>query len=146
MEIVVQIMTVEDLGNLNLNDFDDFWNINILRNELSNESSYYIIAKSENDILGFAGLNFILDEAHIANIVVRKDKRRLKIGSKLLENLIEKASTTSSLITLEVNEKNLPAINLYKKYGFETLGFRKKYYNNQFDAYIMTKYFNKDMK
>ena len=52
-----------------------------------------------------------------------------------------KAKTNSTLITLEVNEKNIPAISLYKKYGFETLGTRKKYYNNQFDAYIMTKYF-----
>lgn len=142
MEIITLPMTINDLDNLNLDDFDDFWNMNILRSELSNENSYYIIAKSEKDILGFAGLNFILDEAHIANIVVRKDKRRLKIGSKLLEALIKKASTTSSLITLEVNEKNIPAISLYKKYGFETLGFRKKYYNNQFDAYIMTKYFH----
>ncbi len=142
MEIITLPMTINDLDNLNLDDFDDFWNMNILRSELSNENSYYIIAKSEKDILGFAGLNFILDEAHIANIVVKKDKRRLKIGSKLLEALIKKASTTSSLITLEVNEKNIPAISLYKKYGFETLGFRKKYYNNQFDAYIMTKYFH----
>ena len=144
MEIITLPMTINDLDNLNLDDFDDFWNMNILRSELSNENSYYIIAKSEKDILGFAGLNFILDEAHIANIVVRKDKRRLKIGSKLLEALIKKASTTSSLITLEVNEKNIPAISLYKKYGFETLGFRKKYYNNQFDAYIMTKYFHQN--
>ena len=45
-----------------------------------------------------------------------------------------------SLITLEVNEKNLPAIHLYKKRGFETVGIRKKYYDNKFDAYIMTKY------
>lgn len=59
----------------------------------------------------------------------------------MLEALIEKASQTSSLITLEVNEKNEPAIHIYEKYGFKILGRRKKYYNNQFDAYIMTKSF-----
>lgn len=37
--------------------------------------------------------------------------------------------------------ENVPAINLYKKYGFEVLGTRKKYYDNKFDAYIMTKFF-----
>lgn len=94
-------------------------------------------------LYGFAGINLILDEAHIANIAVRKDKRRMKIGSTLLENLISIAKEKkASLITLEVNEENLPAINLYKKYGFEILGKRKKYYYNQFDAYIMTKYLN----
>ncbi len=88
-------------------------------------------------------MNIVLDEAHIANIAVRKDLRNLKIGSKLLKALINEASTKVQSITLEVNEKNLPAICLYKKYGFETLGKRKNYYNNQDDAYIMTKYISK---
>lgn len=88
-------------------------------------------------------MNIVLDEAHIANIAVRKDLRNLKIGSKLLKALINEASTKAQSITLEVNEKNLPAICLYKKYGFETLGKRKNYYNNQHDAYIMTKYISK---
>lgn len=47
-----------------------------------------------------------------------------------------------TLITLEVNEKNLPAILLYEKYGFINLGRRPRYYDNKYDAYIMTKYFN----
>lgn len=59
----------------------------------------------------------------------------------MLEALINKAKEKSILITLEVNEENKSAINLYKKYGFQTIGIRKKYYNNKFDAYIMTKYF-----
>ena len=41
--------------------------------------------------------------------------------------------------TLEVNENNLPAINLYLKYGFKNVGFRKKYYKNRDSAIIMTK-------
>lgn len=61
-------------------------------------------------------------------------------GSKLLESLIYEAKTKASLITLEVNTENEIAINLYQKYGFENLGKRKKYYNNTYDAYIMTKY------
>lgn len=49
---------------------------------------------------------------------------------------------TCSLITLEVNECNTPAIHLYEKFGFINLGKRPKYYDNKYDAYIMTKYFN----
>lgn len=63
-----------------------------------------------------------------------------EFGKKLLEALINEAKTKASLITLEVNTENEIAINLYKKYGFENLGKRKKYYDNTFDAYIMTKY------
>ena len=119
MEIKIERLKFQDLA-------DDFWNINILKNDLELETSYYIVAKCENDILGFAGLNFILDEAHISNIAVRKDMRNLKIGSKLLENLIEMAQENSKLITLEVNTKNLAAIHLYEKYGFKTLRYKKK--------------------
>ena len=135
-------MTLEDLNQINLKDFDDFWTPTVLKDELSSISSYYIIYKDHQDILGFAGIKFILDETHIMNIVTRKDKRNLGIGSKLLEVLIEKARNNTSLITLEVNVQNKTAIHLYEKYGFEKVGKRKKYYNNTYDAIIMTKNFN----
>lgn len=142
MNIQIENMLEKHLNFLNLDEFDNFWNMNILKQELNSPSSFYIIAKFENDIVGFAGINFVLDEAHIANIVVKKNMRNLNIGSKLLETLINYAEKMATLITLEVNEQNYPAIHLYEKYGFENLGKRKKYYNNKFDAYIMTKYFN----
>ena len=72
------------------------------------------------------------------NIVVKKKFRCNGIGKKLLENLIDLSKETNldSLI-LEVNWKNEPAINLYKKNGFKRIGIRKKYYNNIDDAIIM---------
>jgi len=62
-------------------------------------------------------------------------------GSLLLDALIKEAKKSCILITLEVNEINSPALHLYEKYNFEKVGLRKKYYDNKFDAYIMTKYF-----
>ena len=45
-----------------------------------------------------------------------------------------------SMLTLEVRASNTPAQHLYKKYGFEILGKRPRYYaDNREDAYIMTK-------
>ncbi len=79
MEIITQKMLEKDLDNLDLDKFDDFWNKNILKQELKQTTSIYIIAKENNEIFGFAGINLILDEAHIANIVVRKDMRGLGI-------------------------------------------------------------------
>lgn len=124
MNFEIENMQKNHLNMINIDEFDDFWNINILKNDLKSSSSIYIIAKQKDNIVGFAGINIILDEAHIVNIAVRKDMRNLKIGSKLLENLINRASKISSLITLEVNVQNLPAIHLYEKYGFEYV--RKK--------------------
>lgn len=142
--IEVSQMSNDDLLDLKdslLNEFDDFWTYNILEQEFNNENTTYIVAKDDNLVVGFAGILVIMDEANIMNIVTKKDKRKLGIGSLLLEKLIEisKLKKLASII-LEVNEKNIPAINLYKKYNFQQVGIRKKYYDNTDAAILMTLY------
>ena len=143
MNIIIEKMTKEHLDKIKENlkeDFDEFWNENVLKNELENPASTYIVAKDEqNNIVGYAGIWQPIDEAHITNIVTKKDKRRNKIGTRMLEELIKVAKEKKLKdITLEVNVNNIPAINLYKKYNFKEVGIRKKYYNNSDDAIIMT--------
>lgn len=144
MNIDILKMSFEDFQEIKkilITDFDDFWNENILTNELSNPNSYYVVAKNRNEILGFGGILQILDEATLTNIVVKKTSRRHGIGSLILQNLITTAiNNKSNFITLEVSNNNTPAINLYKKYGFKEVGLRKKYYNHKEDAILMTKY------
>ena len=74
----IQTMTVQDINLINLENFDDFWTYNVLKEELLSDTSFYIMAKLENDIIGFAGIKFLVDEAHITNIVTRKDKRNIR--------------------------------------------------------------------
>ncbi len=122
-DVKIEKMCLKDLEKMDLNEFDDFWNENMLKDELLLPSSYYIIAKYEEDIVGFAGINLVLDEAHLANIVVKKNMRKRGVASKLLASIIDIAKENSSFLTLEVNENNLPGVKLYQKYGFE---FRRK--------------------
>lgn len=122
--------------------FDDFWKPSILKSELENINSKYIVAKLDNTVVGFAGIWFSVDDAHITNIAVHKDFRHNGIGSILLEELIKLAKQhNKSSLTLEVSTKNEYAQKLYEKYNFENLGIRKKYYDGIQDAYIMTLYF-----
>lgn len=141
MKIDINTMNFKDINSIESNfseKFDKFWSINILKNDFENENSKYIVAKIDNEIVGFAGIKIILDEADIMNIAVRTDKRKLGIGSILLEKLIKIAiDSNCNFITLEVNENNFPAIYLYEKYDFEKIGLRKKYYNNTDNAIIM---------
>ena len=134
-------MNLQDLENIKsclLTDFDDFWSYNILKQELENGKSKYFVAKQENEIVGFAGILLIIDQVNIMNIVVKKDKRNFGIGSLLLEEIIRYSKIhNATSITLEVNEKNIPAIKLYKKYGFKQVGLRRKYYNNEDNAILM---------
>ena len=137
-------MTLDDLESMKdtlYSDFDNFWSYNILKQELQNEKTTYIIAKENNEVVGFAGISIIFDEATLNNIVVKKSCRGRGIGGELLETLIDLCSDLNAKsFTLEVNVTNTPAIKLYEKFGFKNLEIRKKYYNNSTDAYIMTKY------
>ena len=73
------------------------------------------------------------------NIVVKKNYRHKGIGNLLLEYLISLCNELHlQSLSLEVNEINLPAINLYKKFGFKKIGIRKNYYKNQ-NGIIMKK-------
>ena len=143
MNLEIYNMTDYDLSlikDILIDDFDDFWTYDVLQEELNNPNSEYFVAKLENNILGFAGIWKAVDDVHITDIVVKKSNRQTGIGSKLLEKLIQTAKSQNfNSITLDVNEHNQPAINLYLKYGFKNVGFRKKYYNNKDNAIIMTK-------
>lgn len=132
---------LDDIKNILASDFDNFWNYDVLKQELECENSYFIITKNNTDeIVGFAGLKVICDEADIMNIVVKKSFRHNGIGSILLDNLISYAKSLNlKTVTLEVNEHNLSAIRLYDKFNFDHLGIRKKYYDGKSDAIIMSK-------
>lgn len=141
-DLVISKMTLSDLNEISeilTTDFDDFWNANILETELKNSFSRYIVAKIDDEIVGFAGVIDTIDQFEITNIVVKKSFRKQGIGNKLLEVLINMANNNNKKeIILEVNNKNLAAIKLYEKNGFKNIGIRKKYYNNEEDANIMT--------
>ena len=143
--VTVTEMTITDLlsiKNCLEIDFDDFWSFNVLKNELENQNSQCYVAKSQDNIVGFVCIWHVLDEFHITNIVTKKEKRNLGIASCLLKKAIDFSKlNTASLLTLEVNSNNIPALNLYKKFGFSEVGKRNKYYNGTDDAIIMTLYF-----
>ena len=142
MAIKIEKMNLNHLNELQeilISDFDDFWSFSTLKEELENENSSYIIGKINNEIIGFAGLKIIFDQADIMNSLIKKTYRNQGIGTLLLENLILLAKDLNiSTLFLEVNEQNKPAIHLYEKLGFEKLGVRKKYYNNN-NGIIMKK-------
>lgn len=137
----IYYMTLDDF-ELIKNDleekFDNFWNSNLLKQELLNSNTKYIVYKENNEVLGFAGILINIDNIEIMNIVVRKDKRGQNIGKTLLKYLIKISKEyNNKILTLEVNENNIPAIKLYEQFGFQTVGIRKKYYNNINNALIM---------
>ena len=119
------------------------WTLDSINNELNNPLAKYVIAQdlSTNEVIGFVGMWIIAGEGDITNIAVNSSYRKQGIASNLLSKLIEFSKEFNCTdITLEVRASNTPAQNLYKKFGFQEEGIRKKYYSdNGEDAIIMWK-------
>jgi ribosomal-protein-alanine N-acetyltransferase len=88
---------------------------------------------------GYAGLWLMVDEGHVTTIGVHPDHRGHGIGELLFLGLTDIAREMGAhRITLEVRVSNLSAQALYRKYGLEIAGVRRRYYSdNNEDAYIM---------
>lgn len=116
------------------------WSKDSFMSELSNDlAKYFSVFNTDGKLIGYCGCWQILEEAHITNIAVSPDYRRKYIGEALLKTIINECyRNMAKYITLEVRVSNKPAIALYEKYGFKSLGARKGYYqDNNEDALIM---------
>jgi len=117
------------------------WSRNMLAEELDNLLSAFLVALDDNDkVVGYAGVQIILDEGYITNVAVRPECRRQGIAAKLLQVFLDFAKANQlAFLTLEVRASNYDAIALYGSRGFRSVGRRKNYYEHpKEDAIIMT--------
>ena len=117
------------------------WSRNMLAEELDNLLSAFLVALDDNDkVVGYAGVQIILDEGYITNVAVRPECRRQGIAAKLLQVFLDFAKANKlAFLTLEVRASNYDAIALYGSRGFRSVGRRKNYYEHpKEDAIIMT--------
>ena len=116
------------------------WSSSAYVTEVGNSNAYYTVATlADGTIVGYCGMWVIMDELHMTTIAVDPVVRGLKIGERLLLDLIQEGIRRGAeRATLEVRERNTVAHNLYIKYGFEDVAVRKNYYSdNGENAIIM---------
>ena len=135
----MQLEDIDQVVELDKKCFPTPWSASAYSTEMSNTSAYYIVARSNGRIVGFAGMWLIMDEAHITTIGVEPELRGRKIGERMLLHLLEESVHRGARrATLEVRKSNRAAQNLYYKYGFKSAAIRKAYYtNNKEDALVM---------
>lgn len=122
--------------------FSTPWSRQAFWDSIKSNDYEYIVAKDENEnVMGYAGMQVVLDEAEITNIAVAYSFRRLGISQKLLETLFLLCKKRGvALLHLEVRESNEPARCLYEKNHFHIDGIRKNFYDRpKENAVLMTK-------
>lgn len=135
---------LDEVAALERECFSAPWSRNMLAEELDNALSAFLVALDETDrVVGYAGLQVVLDEGYITNVAVRSDRRRRGVAGKLLD-VFERFAEGNHLafLTLEVRASNYAAIALYGRHGYCGVGRRTNYYEHpKEDAVIMTREF-----
>lgn len=113
---------------------------NCFYDEFERNTRKYFVAVKNSEVLGYIGVFDSIDDYNIIGIAVKKNYQKQKIGTLLLNKVIDCAKENKvKTLSLEVDQTNIKAINFYKKHGFVVTNIRKKYYKNN-DALIMWLY------
>jgi ribosomal-protein-alanine N-acetyltransferase len=116
------------------------WSATLFLSEMAQKSTrFYIVAKRDGIVIGYAGLMYTGREAHVTNIAVDPEVHHRKVGTRLLLALIDEAlAKGAETLSLEVRVSNHNAQAMYQKFGFTVSGVRKGYYvETREDALVM---------
>lgn len=120
----------------------DAWPRQAFTMELRDRNRYYLVAVSTVDqqetVVGYAGLLCLPPVGDVQTIAVRADHEGRGVGSTLLAELLAEAwrgGATEAM--LEVREDNLRAQALYRRFGFEHIHTRPRYYRDGVAAWVM---------
>lgn len=146
----LNLMTLDDVpevGVLERACFTAPWSEDTYRHEIKHNprAFYYVLRPPEGrtdlpPILAYGGFWILGDEAHIVTLATHPELRRRRLGELMLVHLFDRAHEVGvSAVTLEVRKSNTAARELYRKWGFEEVGLRKRYYrDNNEDALLLT--------
>lgn len=95
------------------------------------EYEEFFICKEDDKVIGAVSYSIIYERAEINYIVTKPEYRKMNVATDLINKVIVEAKKYECQnITLEVEETNKKAINLYQKLGFKIEAIRKNYYDN----------------
>ena len=106
------------------------WSVGLYLAELRREvGRLYVVAKVDGAVVGYGGLLFQDDDAHVTILGVDEHWQNRRIATRLLLVLAREAAARGARnLTLEVRATNEPAVKLYRRFGLAPAGIRKNYY------------------
>ena len=130
-----------EIAEIEARIFPDPWSERDISDTITHEGAMCFTATEGGRVVAYVIGRIIPPEGEMYRVAVVPERRQRGVGYRLLDYAM-KTSRGKGLETafLEVRSKNLPALALYRAYGFEKVGLRKGYYKNpDDDAIIMVK-------
>lgn len=129
---------VAELAAIERAIFSDAWSEKMVADLVDSSWDEVWVLETEG-IIGYINYRFIAGEGELMRIAVLPEYRGHGYSRKLMDVMVENAARNQITdLTLEVRAGNVPAIGLYKAYGFAEEAIRKNYYHNPTeDALIM---------
>jgi [ribosomal protein S18]-alanine N-acetyltransferase len=115
------------------------WSRAVVAEELEAPGRYYVVAESDQQVIGYAGLWFDGHDAQVMTLATAPARQGQGVGRALLRALLDRAvELGAEQVFLEVRVDNDPAIHLYRTEGFDVMGRRRRYYQPEdVDAWTM---------
>ena len=114
--ITVRPMTKTDLDavyQIETLSFRTPWSKHSLAGELKNRVAHYVVAETDEGVIGYCGMWVLFEEAHITNIAIHPDHRGNGYGKQLLLAAMEHAvSFGAEMMTFSIGSHFLPSISL----------------------------------
>jgi [ribosomal protein S18]-alanine N-acetyltransferase len=127
----LQATDIEVVSQIDRQSFATPWSTQFYLNELVNNIARMFVAVKNGEIIGYVGIQVVMDEGHITTLAVSPEHRGNNIGEHLLITALEAAiAMGAEHMTLEVRQTNTVAHALYYKYGFVSVAKRKGYYSD----------------
>ncbi|GEO97272.1 ribosomal-protein-alanine acetyltransferase [Kocuria turfanensis] len=135
-------MTAQDVPVVHALEQDlfpaDAWPLEMFSAELAQPVCWYWVAEQDDRIVGYAGLMCIRPVGDVQTIAVLPEHEGRGIGSALLRTLHGQARELGATeVLLEVRADNPRAQRLYRRFGYEHIHTRPRYYRDGTDALIM---------
>ena len=118
--------------------FSDAWSENSVKIQVENKK--VMVIKFAGELIGYCIFMNAADEGEILRIAINHKIRKAGLGKKLLlASISEMEKSGANEIFLEVRASNDSARALYKSVGFDKIGIRKNYYDDNEDAILYKK-------
>ena len=123
---------LEKIANMHADCFIDAWSLDMLKGSFNGNGFYGALVEENGEVLATVCYLVTFSDAEMLSVVTKGSERGKGYANMLLsfaETDLKKAGVTS--VFLEVRESNIPAISLYKKFGFSEISKRKNYYGEE---------------